>query len=81
MVDTKSLYATVLAGALALLLMAALAQAQQQQQQQPAPVPPILQNYKPVSAERLKKPEDSDWMMVRRTYDGWGRLDDGPAHV
>src|SRR6266581_4440806 len=40
MVDTKSLYATVLAGALALLLMAALAQAQQQQQQQPAPVTP-----------------------------------------
>ena len=33
---------------------------------------PILQNYKPVTAERLKKPEDGDWLMVRRTYDGWG---------
>ena len=33
---------------------------------------PILQNYKPVTAERLKKPEDSDWLMIRRTYDGWG---------
>src|SRR4029077_19307025 len=35
-------------------------------------VPPVLQNYKPVTAERLKKPEDGDWLMVRRTYDGWG---------
>jgi alcohol dehydrogenase (cytochrome c) len=37
-----------------------------------APVPAILQNYKAVTAERLLKPEDSDWLMVRRTYDGWG---------
>jgi alcohol dehydrogenase (cytochrome c) len=41
-------------------------------QQAPAPVPPILQNYKPVTAERLKKPEDGDWLSVRRSYDGWG---------
>ncbi len=34
--------------------------------------PPILQNYKPVTAERLKTPSDGDWLMVRRTYDGWG---------
>jgi alcohol dehydrogenase (cytochrome c) len=38
----------------------------------PAPVPQILQTYKPVTAERLEKPEDSDWLMIRRTYDGWG---------
>src|SRR2546428_5760991 len=38
----------------------------------PAPVAPVLENYKPVTAERLKKPEDGDWLMVRRTYDGWG---------
>jgi len=38
----------------------------------PAPVPLLLQNYKLVTAERLIKPDDSDWMMVRRTYDGWG---------
>jgi alcohol dehydrogenase (cytochrome c) len=38
----------------------------------PPPVPLVLQNYKPVTSERLTKPEDSDWMMVRRTYDGWG---------
>jgi alcohol dehydrogenase (cytochrome c) len=38
----------------------------------PTPVPPVLQNYKPVTAERLKNPEDSNWLMVRRTYNGWG---------
>ena len=37
-----------------------------------APMPAILQSYKPVDAERLKKPADGDWLMVRRTYDGWG---------
>ena len=25
-----------------------------------------------MTPERLKKPEDGDWLMVRRTYDGWG---------
>jgi alcohol dehydrogenase (cytochrome c) len=38
----------------------------------PAPVPAILANYKPVTAERLLKPADGDWLMFRRTYDGWG---------
>jgi len=41
-------------------------------QQAAAPIPAILQNYKSVTAERLKKPEDGDWLSVRRTYDGWG---------
>src|SRR5215475_9371986 len=43
-------------------------------QQQPARevIPPMLQNYQQVTAERLKKPEDADWLMIRRTYDGWG---------
>ena len=36
------------------------------------PVPAILQNYKPVTADRLRNPEDGDWLMIRRTYDGWG---------
>ncbi len=36
------------------------------------PVPPILQNYRSVSNERLKRPDDGDWLMIRRTYDGWG---------
>jgi len=38
----------------------------------PAPMPPILASYKPVTPERLKRPEDGDWLTVRRTYDGWG---------
>ncbi|PYS51471.1 MAG: PQQ-dependent dehydrogenase, methanol/ethanol family [Acidobacteria bacterium] len=69
----KNCYRPLITGALALLLAPTIAWAQQPQQQaQPGPVPLILQNYKPVTAERLKKPEDGDWMMVRRTYDGWG---------
>ena len=36
------------------------------------PIPAVLQNYKPVTAERLRNPEDGNWLMVRRTYNGWG---------
>ena len=42
------------------------------QQTPPMPVPAVLQQYKPVTAERLLAPEDSDVLMVRRTYNGWG---------
>jgi alcohol dehydrogenase (cytochrome c) len=38
----------------------------------PAPMPPILRSYKPVTSNRLKHPDDGDWLMVRRTYNGWG---------
>ena len=38
----------------------------------PAPMPAVLQNYKLVTADRLKNPEDADWLMARRTYNGWG---------
>jgi alcohol dehydrogenase (cytochrome c) len=38
----------------------------------PAPLPAVLQNYSPMTADRLKKPEDGNWPMIRRTYDGWG---------
>src|SRR5262252_6003277 len=38
----------------------------------PPPVPPLLQHYKPVTADRLKHPDDGDWLMYRRTYDSWG---------
>jgi alcohol dehydrogenase (cytochrome c) len=38
----------------------------------PVPMPEVLRNYKPVTAERLKNPDDGDWLTVRRTYDGWG---------
>ena len=35
--------------------------------QQPQP-----RTYRSVTAERLKNPDAADWLMVRRTYDGWG---------
>ena len=38
----------------------------------PAPMPAVLRDYRPVTAERLKNPEDDNWLMIRRTYDGWG---------
>src|SRR6059036_512442 len=57
---------------IALLLIAGTIAAQQPPAAQPAPVPPVLENYKAVTADRLKKPEDGNWLMVRRTYDGWG---------
>jgi alcohol dehydrogenase (cytochrome c) len=38
----------------------------------PHPPAPGLANYKSVTADRLKQPEDSDWLMFRRTYSGWG---------
>src|SRR3954452_5427686 len=37
-----------------------------------APMPPSLRNYKAVTAARLKNPDPGDWLMVRRTWDGWG---------
>ena len=36
------------------------------------PVPAVLRNYALVTAERLKNPEDANWPMIRRTYNGWG---------
>src|SRR5580765_8163161 len=68
MLEVKTLCVTAATGALVLVLISAGPSAQQP----PPPVAPILQNYKPVTAERLKKPEDGDWLMIRRTYDGWG---------
>src|SRR3984893_14395709 len=58
-----------LLGALAFFTAAA---PQSAQQAPSSPPPPILQNYKLVTAERLRTPEDTDWLMIRRTYDGWG---------
>ncbi len=31
-----------------------------------------VQNYKPVTDAMLLKPDPADWLMWRRTYDGWG---------
>ena len=58
--------------AAALLVAGVSAAALLSAQQPPASVPAVLQSYKPVTAERLKTPEDGDWLMVRRTYEGWG---------
>jgi alcohol dehydrogenase (cytochrome c) len=71
------LFATIAASATALVLSAATVFAQKgllppPQPETPPPVPQVLQNYKPVTADRLKQPEDGDWLTYRRTYDGWG---------
>ena len=36
------------------------------------PQPVVLRDYVPVSADRLARPSDGDWLQSRRTYDGWG---------
>src|SRR6202030_504430 len=38
----------------------------------PGPMPDVLQKYAPVTDARLRKPEDANWLLFRRTYDGWG---------
>ena len=35
-------------------------------------MPAVLRNYTPVTEARLRSPNDGDWRMNRRTYDGWG---------
>jgi alcohol dehydrogenase (cytochrome c) len=52
--------------------LAAVASAQLPSETVVAPEPAVLRNYQSVTAERLAKPEDSNWLMIRRTYDGWG---------
>jgi alcohol dehydrogenase (cytochrome c) len=42
-----------------------------QQTRNAAPVN-SLKDFKPVTAEMLLKPDPADWLMWRRTYDGWG---------
>ena len=66
-------------GAAAIIVAAGLSSGNAQQTVGPAsatptpgPMPALLQNYAPVTADRLKKPEDGNWLMIRRTYDGWG---------
>ena len=68
----KILGTAMIACALTSPFTTAFTAAQTPPPQPPAPVPAVLQNYKPVTAERLRNPEDSDWLMVRRTYNGWG---------
>src|SRR5579864_5013947 len=49
-----------------------LDQAFGQQPVTPAPIPPVLRDYQSVTAERLRNPEAANWLMIRRTYNGWG---------
>ena len=67
----KTFYRSLLPATLGMLL-AALPQWAQSVPAAGPPTPLVLRNYQPVTAERLLKPGDSDWLMVRRTYDGWG---------
>jgi alcohol dehydrogenase (cytochrome c) len=58
---------------MALALLSTLASGQAPPQPAPdVPMPLVLQKYQPVTAARLKQPEDGNWLMIRRTYDGWG---------
>src|SRR5204863_9100864 len=63
-----------LAGGLAILGLVTVGSAQQPAQLPPikAPMPEILKAYAPVTGERLRMPADADWLMIRRSYDGWG---------
>ena len=59
---------TSLYTAVAAVLVATVATGLAQQ----APMAPTLEKYQPVTADRLKNPEAGNWLMIRRTYDGWG---------
>jgi alcohol dehydrogenase (cytochrome c) len=72
MLRCRSFCARVFASALALLLLAGKGFGQQAPPATAAPMPAILRNYQPVTAERLMNPEANSWLMIRRTYDGWG---------
>src|SRR5712691_1557359 len=61
-----------LRNALALIPIAAISVGQAQTPEPAQPMSAVLRNYQPVTPERLKNPEDDNWLMIRRTYDGWG---------
>ena len=77
MLDTRKLLLSVGIGAIATAMSVAVTLAQQtiapaSATPTPGPMPEVLQKYTPVTAERLRKPEDGNWLLFRRTYDGWG---------
>src|SRR6266568_4822042 len=54
-------------------LMAAMAvSGSAQQLPNAAPVNAAVKNFKPVTDAMLLKPDPADWLIWRRTYDGWG---------
>ena len=66
------IHASLVAVLLAVGLFARVESAQQALPPLRTPMPEVLRNYSSVTAERLLHPADADWLMVRRTYDGWG---------
>jgi alcohol dehydrogenase (cytochrome c) len=56
----------------ALVILTIIGVAAQRGAPAPPPMPEILRTYRSVTADRLLHPADADWLMVRRTYDGWG---------
>jgi alcohol dehydrogenase (cytochrome c) len=74
MKDSAKVLCGICGSALTLVIsIAALQGGQRQEQPAPeAPMPAVFRNYQPVTADRLLHPEDGNWLMVRRTYDGWG---------
>jgi alcohol dehydrogenase (cytochrome c) len=62
----------VIVGTSVFLLMAGLLPAQGPPPPAPLPMPAILKSYPAVTAERLKNPGPSEWLMIRRTFDGSG---------
>jgi alcohol dehydrogenase (cytochrome c) len=63
---------TTLVGALLIGIAFVAVSAQRIVPTVPAPMPAALRDYRPVTTERLTNPEDDNWLMIRRTYDGWG---------
>jgi alcohol dehydrogenase (cytochrome c) len=77
MIDSKSFLRSAAAAAIVVAAGLSSGNAQQtvapaSQTPTPGPLPALLQNYVPVTAERLTKPEDGNWLMFRRSYDGFG---------
>src|SRR6516164_1989117 len=77
MFDTKKLMQSVCAAAMIAAMTIGTASAQQtiapaSATPVPGPMPDILQKYAPVTAARLRQPEDANWLLFRRSYDGWG---------
>src|SRR5262245_64165819 len=57
---------------LALVISAAAQETKPSAQRAPSKIVNRLSAYQPVTADRLKNPEDGNWLAIRRTYDGWG---------
>ena len=68
MARSNNLAIVIAVGVLALIFIAPSSASAQP----PVQAPPAIIDYEPVTAERLRDPADEDWLMIRRTYDGWG---------